>query len=186
MLNIAVAYSRYKFLGNEFLTWLWFMIETDQGRLRKYDTGLVSLTVGNRLVLENTNNNAKETVTIKGDNARLEEGLVALAKGAVVTEIHIAYKTGAQNWEFSLKGESLNISNLKLPETGPVETPDDLEGVVLEKVYLIEKVVGLINNFFSHFIHLRVSNTWDNQTASRIRKWATSLTTSRNISDTGF
>ena len=174
MLDIAVAYSRYKFLGNEFLTWLWFMIETDQGRLRKYDTDLVSLTVGNRLVLENTRSNAKETVTIKGDNASMEEGLLAISKGAAVTEIHLAYKTGAQTWEFSLKGESLNISNLKLPETGPVETPDDIEGVVLEKVYLIEKVIGIVNNLFTHFIHLRLSNTWDNQTVSRIRKWASS------------
>jgi len=174
MLDIAVAYNRYKFLGNEFLTWLWFMIETDQSSFRQHDPDLVSLTVGNRLVLENTHNNAKETVTIKGDNASLEEGLVALTKGATVTEIHLSYKTGAQTWKFSLKGESLNISNLKLPETGPVETPDDLEGVVLEKVYLIEKVIGLVNNLFSHFIHFRVSNTWQNQTMSRIRKWATS------------
>lgn len=174
MLDIAVAYNRYKFLGDEFLTWLWFMIETQQGRLRKYDTDLVSLTVGNRLVLENRRNNTKETVTIKGDNASLEEGLVALTKGAVVTEMHLSYKTGTQSWEFSLKGESLNISNLNLPETGPVETPDDLEGVVLEKVYLIDKVIGLVNNLFAHFIHLRLSNTWDNQTVSLIRKWATS------------
>jgi hypothetical protein len=150
------------------------MIETDQSSFHQHDPDFVSLTVGNRLVLENTHNNAKETVTIKGDNASLEEGLVALTKGAVVTEIHLSYKTGAQTWQFSLKGESLNISNLKLPETGPVETPDDLEGVVLEKVYLIEKVIGLVNNLFSHFIHLRVSNTWQNQTMSLIRKWATS------------
>ena len=174
MLDIAVAYNRYKFLGNEFLTWLWFMIETDQGAFRQHDPDFVSLTVGNRLVLENTLNNAKETVTIKGDNASLEEGLVSLTKGAAVTEIHLSYKTGAQNWEFSLKGESLNISNLKLPETGPVETPEDLEGVVLEKVYLIEKVIGLVNNLFSLFIHLRLSNTWQNQTIHRMRKWATS------------
>jgi hypothetical protein len=174
MLDIAVAYNRYKFLGNEFLTWMWFMIESDQDGFRKYDTDLISLAVGNRLVLENTRNNAKETVTIKGDNASLEEGLLAIKKGAFVTEIHLSYKTGAQNWEFSLKGESLNISNLKLPETGPVETPDDLEGVVLEKVYLIEKVVALVNNLFSHFIHLRLSDSWQNNTVPRIQKWATS------------
>jgi len=174
MLDIAVAYNRYKFLGNEFLTWLWFMIESDHGSFRQHDPDLVSLTVGNRLVLENTLNNAKETVTIRGDNASLEEGLVALTKGSLVTEIHLSYKTGSQNWEFSLKGESLNISNLKLPETGPVETPDDLEGVVLEKVYLIEKVIGLVNRLFSHFVHLRLSNTWDPETVVKIRKWAAS------------
>ncbi len=174
MLDIAVAYNRYKFLGNEFLTWLWFMIETDQNRLRRYDPDIVSLNIGSRLVLENTHNNAKETVTIKGEDANLEEGLLALKKGAVVTEIHLSYKTGAQHWQFSLKGESLNISNLKLPETGPVETLEDLEGVVIEKAYLVEKVIELINNLFSHFVKLRVSDKWRKQTVSQIRKWASS------------
>jgi hypothetical protein len=174
MLNVAIAYRRYQFLGNEFLTWLWFMIETDQNSLRQYDPDLVSLNIGSRLVLENTRNNAKETVTIKGDEANLEEGLVALKKGAVVTEMHLSYKTVGQNWLFSLKGESLNISSLKLPETGPVETPEDLEGVVIEKAYLLEKVIGLVNNLFSHFIKLRVSDTWRSQTVSRIHKWSAS------------
>ncbi len=174
MLDVAIAYRRYQFLGNEFLTWLWFMIETDQNRLRQYDPDLISLNIGSRLVLENTRNNAKETVTIKGDEANLEEGLVALKKGAVVTEMHLSYKTVGQDWLFSLKGESLNISNLKLPETGPVETPEDLEGVVIEKVYLLEKVIGLVNNLFSQFIKLRVSDTWRNQTISRIRNWSAS------------
>ncbi|MBW2571493.1 MAG: hypothetical protein JRE61_03775, partial [Deltaproteobacteria bacterium] len=85
---------------------------------------------------------------------------MALKKGAVVTEMHLSYKTVGQDWLFSLKGESLNISSLKLPETGPVETPEDLEGVVIEKAYLLEKVIGLVNNLFSHFIKLRVSDTW--------------------------
>ena len=174
MLDVAIAYRRYQFLGNEFLTWLWFMIETDQNRLRQYDPDLLSLNIGSRMVLENTRNNAKETITIKGDDANLEEGLVALKKGAVVTEMHLSYKTVGQHWLFSLKGESLNISNLKLPETGPVETPEDLEGVVIEKVYLLEKVIGLVNNLFSQFIKLRVSDTWRNQTASRIRNWSAS------------
>jgi len=174
MLDIAVAYNRYKFLGNEFLTWLWFMIETDQNRLHRYDPDLVSLNIGSRLVLENTRNNAKETITIKGEDANLEEGLLSLKKGAVVTEIHLSYKSGAQHWQFSLKGESLNISNLKMPETGPVETPEDLEGAVIEKAYLMKKVIGLVNNLFSHFVKLRVSDEWRNQTVSRIRKWASS------------
>jgi hypothetical protein len=174
MIDVAIAYRHYQFLGNEFLTWLWFMIETDQNQLRQYDPDLVSLNIGSRLVLENTRNNTKETVTIKGDDANLEEGLVALKKGAVVTEMHLSYKAVSQHWLFSLKGESLNISNLKLPETGPVETPEDIEGVVLEKIYLLEKVIGLVNHLFSHFIKLRVSDAWRNQTVSQIHKWAKS------------
>lgn len=174
MLDIAVAYNRYKFLGNEFLTWLWFMIETDPDRLRKYDPDMASLNMGNRLVLENMRNNAKETICITGNEASLEEGLLALKKGAVVTEIHLSYKAGSQQWKFNLKGESLNISNLKLPETGPVETKEDLEGVVLEKIYLIDKVTQLVNNLFANFVKLRISDKWQNQIVSQIHQWATS------------
>lgn len=174
MLDIAIAYRRYQFLGNEFLTWLWFMIETDQHQLCNFDPDLVSLNIGSRLVLENTYNNAKETVTIKGDGANLEEGRVALKKGALVTEMHLSYKTVGQDWLFSLKGESLNISNLKLPETGPVEAPEDLEGIVIEKIYLLEKIIGMVNNLFSHFIKLRLSDRWHGQTATQIRKWTLS------------
>jgi len=42
-----------------------------------------------------------ETVTIKGDDAGLEEGLLALRKGAVVSEINLAYKSGEQEWSFT-------------------------------------------------------------------------------------
>ena len=172
MLDIAVAYNRYKFLGNEFLTWLWFIIATDHDQLRSYDPELVALGVGRSMVLENTHDKAKETITIKGDDADLKEGLLALKKGALVTEMHLSYKAGAHNWHFSLKGESLNISNLQLPETGPMETSEDLEGMVLEKAFLVEKVILLVNNLFAHFIKLRLSRDWRNKTTLEIQKWA--------------
>jgi hypothetical protein len=150
------------------------VIETNQEQLRKYDSELESLYVGSRIVLVNVQNNAKETITIKGDDADMEEGRLALKKGAVVTEMHLSYKAGSHQWQFSIKGESLNISNLKLPETGTVETPEDLEGVVIEKVHLVEKVIALVNTLFSNFVKLRVSNEWSNKCVPRMRKWISS------------
>lgn len=174
MLDIAVAYSRYRFLGNEFLTWLWFTMETDQARLRQYHPDLESLHVGSRMVLENKQNGVKETITIKGDEADMEEGLVALRKGGVVTEMHLAYRSGAQQWQFSLKGESLNISDLKLPETGAQEAPEDLEGIVIERVHLAETVISLVNALFASFVKQRISAAWPNDCVPRIRKWVSS------------
>ena len=115
MLDIATAYNRYRFLGNEFLTWIWFTIENDEDAIRQCDPDAQSLDVGNRMVLEHRWANGMETVAIKGDAAGLEEGLLALSKGAQVTEINLIYKSGALQWQFSLKGESLSFSNfLKL------------------------------------------------------------------------
>ncbi len=171
MLDVAVAFNRYKFLGFEFLTWLWFVIETQQADLIQFQEDLVSLDIGNRVMLENRQSEAMETITIKGDDAGLEEGRLALKKGAVVTEMNLAFKMGNQRWQFTIKGESLIIGNLKIPDTGPVESREDLEGAVLEKSYLHEKAINLLNVIFSHFINSRVSNQWSNQTVPKIRKW---------------
>jgi len=171
MIDISFAYSRYKFLGNEFLTWLWFVVENDRERLNKIEKDLVYLNIGNRIVLENKINNAVETITILGDDAGLEEGILSLGKGAVVTEINLLYKSGDNEWRFTIKGESMNISNLKIPETAVVESSEDIEGMVLEKAYLYEKITNLIDNLFKEFIKLRVSGKWNESIVPEIRKW---------------
>jgi hypothetical protein len=171
MLDVAVAYNRYRFLGFEFLTWLWFIIETDQARIMALQPDVVSLEIGNRLVLENRQGDAMEVITIKGDDAGLEEGRLALRKGAMVTEINLSFKIADQRWQFTLKGESLNLANLKIPETGPVETREDVEGALLEKSYLYEKAVGLVDAMFRAFMIHRVSNDWKDAVAPGIRQW---------------
>lgn len=171
MLDIAIAYDRYKFVGFEFLTWIWFAIENNQDHLETIQEDLVSLDVGNRVVLENRQSEAMETITIKGDDAGLEEGLLALRKGAVVTEMNLTFKSGSQRWQFTLKGESLNIGNLKPPETGPVESADDVDGAVLEKTYLYEKAVNLVNLLFTDFMAQRTSSNWATHIVPEMRKW---------------
>jgi hypothetical protein len=174
MLDIAVSYNRYKFIGFEFLTWLWFIMENQPEILKAADKDLVSLDIGNRLVLEKTSGNASESITIKGDQAGLEEGILSLKKGAVVTEINLIYKAGNYEWRLGVKGESLNISGLKTPQTGPVEKKEDIEGAVLEKVFLYEKMFGLLNRLYNAFIRLRVSTRWKSEVVPQMRKWITS------------
>jgi len=175
MLDVSVSYNRYKFLGYEFLTWLWFLIEKERNTIKELEPDFVSLEIGNRVALENRINDSVENITIKGDDAGLEEGILALRKGAVVTELNLQYQSGDLKWQFTLKGESFSVSNLSPPDTGPVETDKDTAGVVLEKAFLYEKVMVLIDTLFNHFIRLRVSNEWNSEVVPRLKKWVHSL-----------
>ena len=74
-------------------------------------------------------------------------------------------------WQFTLKGESLNISSLSLPSTGTPETEEDIEGVVLEKIFLYEKALQLLDKLYSHFIKIRVADTWQSKEIPLIGKW---------------
>lgn len=172
MLDIAVAYNRYAFLGYEFLTWLWFLVESDPETLRAADPELANLEIGNRLVLENRLQEAVESITIRGDDAGLEEGRVALRKGALVSELSLAMKAGDHHWRFTLKGESLMITGLKTPEAGPVEAGEALEGRILEKLYLCERPVSLVDGLYQRFVALRISAEWAEVHLPRLRAWA--------------
>ena len=171
MLDVAVSYNRYKFLGHEYLTWLWFVIEKDQDKIRRLERKAVSLQIGNRIVLENKKRDAVESITIKGDDAGLEEGMLALRKGSVVAEINLVLKANDQQWRFTIKAESLHFVGFKVPPTGPVKSEEDLEGAVLEKAYLYDRAMECMDKLYKQFITLRVSEAWPNKVVPLLRQW---------------
>ena len=112
MLDLSVSYNRYKFLGREFLTWLLFGIENDPSMMALSGEFKGTLAVGNRIVFENNRNDRIEQVIIKGEDADLGEGMLALRKGALVSELSVVYTQGEHQWSFQLRGESLAPSRI--------------------------------------------------------------------------
>ena len=171
MLDVAVAYNRFKFLGDEFLTWLWFVIEQDPSIFKNMDPDLTSFEIGNRIVLEKRKKESAERITIKGENANFEEGMLALNKGALVAELNLVCRTTEEKWQFTLKGESLNLSGFKTPKIAAPEGPDDLEDAILEKVFLYDKILQFLEKLYKTFIKLRTSNDWQSRIVPLIKKW---------------
>ncbi len=172
MMDIAVSYNKYNFLGNEFLTWLWFMAENDTMNFDVPDFDNLTLEIGNRIVLEKDDNDTlSETLTIKGDDADLKEGKMALNKGSFVTEINILCRNDKILWQFNIKGESLNINSLKCHETNSDDKKDDFENAVLNKIYLNTKAIEIIDTLFKKFIKIRISEQWNIKLINDIKKW---------------
>ncbi len=174
MLDIATAYNKYQYIGNDFLTWIWFMIETDQPLPQIPAAGEpVRFEIGNSLVLENSlGDKSKEKITIKGDQAGLEEGATALKKGAKVTEINLIMKSGEEEeYKFTLKGESFNLTGFKTPSMGRAENEDEIEGMVLEKAYFIFKVSQVIDTLFFKFLEICTHEDWKTSGLQQMREW---------------
>ena len=171
MLDIAVAYDRYKFVGHEFLTWLLYMLHTDPSSFKSVDAEFISLESGNRIVLLNEKNDAAESITIKGNDPDLKEAFQALDKGALVSELNLVLTLADHRWQFTLKGESFHLTNFKLPYTGPVENAEDIEGAVLEKIYLFDKCIAFMDGVYAQFIRQRIKTRWSEATVPAIRAW---------------
>ena len=171
MLDIAVAYNRYKFIGYEFLTWLWFYIENDGHAAFRNIDRKANLNIGNRLVLENRAHDRKESITITGDDAGLEEAMLALQKGALVAELNLLCTKDNHEYRFTLKGESFHIGQLKTPETESVQTSEDMEGAILEKIYLYETALTIVDHLFGVFIINRLDSAWERDTVPIMKNW---------------
>jgi hypothetical protein len=174
MLDIATAYNKYSFLGNEFLTWLWFMVETGQDITQAIESrDPISLDIGNSLVLENSlGDNAREKITIKGDQAGLEEGTTALKKGAKVTEINLICKLGPEEeYHFTIKGDSFNITGLKTPAAAGDGSDDEIEGRIIEKALLVFRVTQVIDTLFFTFLKQRTDDAWKHKGFDQMRTW---------------
>ncbi len=173
MLDIATAYNKYKFLGNDFLTWIWFLIETEKNissLINAKET--ITLEVGNTIVLENKlGDKSVEKISIKGDQAGLEEGTTALKKGAFVTQINLICTMNEDEYKFTIKGESFNITGLKTPKTDLSGKDDEMEGLVLEKAFLNFKIFEVIDTLFSAYIEQRTSEDWNHKGLQDIKNW---------------
>jgi hypothetical protein len=177
MLDIATAYNKYKFLGNDYLTWIWFLIEKNHNISSIINSkDIITLEVGNSLVLENKlGDKSKEKITIKGDQAGLEEGTTALKKGAFVTQINLICKINEDEYKFTIKGESFNITGLKTPKTEILKNEDEIEGLVLEKAFLGFKIFKVIDTLFLKYIEQRTSDEWNNKGLQDIKNWIESF-----------
>ncbi len=177
MLDIATAYNKYTFLGNDFLTWIWYLVETNQSISALINTGdSVTIDIGNSLVLENKlGDKSKESITIKGDQAGLEEGTTALKKGAHVTQMNLVCKIGEDEYRFTIKGESLNVTGLKPPKVSLSKNEDEIEGLVLEKSFFCFKIFEVIDSLFLKYLEKRTSDEWKSKELQAIKNWIGSV-----------
>lgn len=170
MLDVIVSFKRYYFLGPEFLTWLWYATENAPQNLSKAADEPMVMVVGNQMGLEKLSREDVERVTIRGDAAQMDEGILALKKGALIRNVNLVLEIGNQKWTFNINGETLALTSLKTPPTAPVRIVDEMEGAIIEKAALCEKPLTIMHALFKYFIKLRVSELWPDEVKS-VRKW---------------
>jgi len=174
MLDISILFKRYRFLGFEFLTWLWFLTEKTGGSIDLSEQANVLLVPGDKIVMELVDSSKPERVTIFGEDADLEEARISLNKRMLVREMNFRLKINDNEWGFGLNGENLTFSSFKTPKTGKIEKKDDFEGAILEKIFLYEECVNVVDTLFRRFIKQRISDEWTTKQIPSLKKWITS------------
>jgi len=158
-------------IGREFMTWLWFKAEERNGFIALTDQNEIELHFLRRLVLESGGKENSETVTCYGINTDLKEGKEALRQGKKIKEGRIRLRIDADSWEFTFKADPFGFQSMKLPETLPMADETDTDGRILERIYLIDKIIKVMNDLFSLFLTIRRSPLWLDREQPRMKIW---------------
>ncbi len=167
-MSVLDKMQKSAFLGSEFLTWLWYRCEQQDGI---FDIGLAGgpfevwfddrLTVGSNLV------DAQENLFKGGHPTSSLEARSALRLGKLATEARLRFIRGAQEWAFTFKAADLGIAGLKLPTLLGKEDDERF----YERMLLLEQLEAAMKGLFIAFMKQRLDPDWGQGELRQIQQW---------------
>lgn len=158
-------------LGQDFLTWLWFKSETAGGSLASSDGEVFTLYMEQRISVTGGEGDAKETTSVSGQYSELKEAKAGLILGKKVAKAQVKIEIEVDTWQTTLKAEDFSMTSYKTPKVEfKKDEGDDPDAPFLEKMYLVERGLGIIDNLFFQFLELRMSTDWPAE-CKRIGEW---------------
>jgi recombination associated protein RdgC len=165
------------FLGREFLTWLWFKSDRTGGHVDIPGKRVIEVLFLDRMTLDLSDAESPQIVALKGEQSELREGLAALREGKKIEEARISIRAGENDFTLVLKGTWFSFGSFRTPPILPAQEADEEDGfeaAFLEKVYLIDEGMQILDDLFEYFISLRISDQWEGEELPAIRHWVAS------------
>ncbi|WP_301964961.1 hypothetical protein [uncultured Desulfovibrio sp.] len=157
-------------LGEEFLTWLWFQSDVAPGAFVNKDGQPFSVSMEQRIVVQGGQGDAKETASVAGTLSPLTEARFGLGKGKKVTRATVRLEKDELAFQFTLSADDFTLGSMKLPKVEKPAEDEDPDAMLLERFYLMEVCLGLLESLYATFLRLRLSADWS-ETVQGITAW---------------
>lgn len=154
------------FLGNEFLTWLWFRCENCGGVFELPD-GEVSLIFNDYVQLASDRGEGEQSIMKKGSAHRSPEARTALRAGKLVTSARIELARGDRAFMVTIKGETLDLGGVKLPKSDE-QDPIDKDA---DRLASLEELSEIVEALFQSFLVVRATAEWDASEYHKMESW---------------
>jgi recombination associated protein RdgC len=163
-------------IGNEFLTWLWFVSETRGGVIKLPDYGDFALLIEGPLTFVSTEGSgAHEAVLRQGTPTISTEAKIALLSGKKLSKARIMLARGQDTWQVTLDAEEFIFRGLKLPEGEKLEPISRFQ----ERMTSIGTFTGAFLEIFDLFMIERKSEELWKATKTQIHQWVSERTSRR-------
>lgn len=173
-MDLVDLIAEKRFVGQEFLTWLWWKSEERGGGVELEGFGDITVVFEKHMLLEYGEGDTNEKIICSGLQAELQEARTGLQMGKKLEQARIKLVYGEYEWNFTLAAALMEFRSVKLPKTAGTEgsgnDPEEVEGMILERIFLFEELVRVVNQLLKQFLQIRVSQDWHPELL-KIRNW---------------
>lgn len=156
-----------RFLGSEFMMWLWFKSETHDGLMEVEGHGTVEVLYDDRLVLEAYLAETERNTLKGGAPAYSQEAKVAMQHGKRVAQAKLRVIKDGREWVFGYKAEGMDFSSIKIPAVLSRQEDEKF----YERMYLVEEIEQIMDALYAEFIAIRLSPQWQEAMVPAMKKW---------------
>ena len=156
-----------RFLGREFLAYLWFESERSEGAMPgEGERG--QLWLEESLTLEGSTLIEKTKSVLTGSTPSLgPEAKEALRQGKLPTKAKIRLDVGTESYAFVFDADAFGLSSVKIPALVTEEEDETL----YERMRLVERLEDRLGAIYEAFLRLRTSPKWEAEVLPAMRAW---------------
>ncbi|PLX46746.1 MAG: hypothetical protein C0613_16195 [Desulfobulbaceae bacterium] len=174
-MDLVDLITEKRFIGQEFLTWLWYKSDERGGTVLLPDSGEdITLVFEKHLLLEFGEGDSHEKIVCTGLQAELKEARTGLRMGKKLEQARIHMIRGEYEWHMTIKASLMEFRSVKVPKTmegtDEGDSPEAVEGRLLDRIGLLETVYKTFDELFGHFMTIRTSDQWPAE-ADKLRSW---------------
>ncbi len=174
-MDLVDLITEKRFIGQEFLTWLWWKSEERGGSVELTGQGDIIVVFEKHMLLEYGEAEYNERLVCSGLQTELREARTGLRTGKKLEQARLQIIKDEMEYNLTLGATFFEFRNVKLPKTEGSDSAADqpeaeMEGAVLERIYLFEQLVKIINDLFRMFLAVRTSPQWLEELA-KVRTW---------------
>jgi hypothetical protein len=163
-MNLADLIEKKRFVGREFLVWLWFESEILEGRLSARGGQSCELFLESKITLVQEKEKSQLDGAVPAQSPEAHE---ALRQGKLPTKAKLRVTRGEFDYSFVYAADTMALSAVKLPAVVREETDEQF----YERMYLLEQLEAQLDALYADFAALRISALWDTEVVPVIRAW---------------
>jgi hypothetical protein len=174
-MDLVDLITEKRFLGQEFLTWLWWMSEERGGMVNLPGQGDIVVVFEKHMLLEYGEADYSERLVCSGLQTELKEARTGLRTGKKLEQARVQIVRGDYEFNVTLGATLFEFRNVRPPKTAASvsdngKSDEEMEGLILERIFLFEELTRIVNDLFRMYLNRRMSESWKEELA-KIRIW---------------